>query len=613
MIARPQPAHWFHLLVARADLHRALPLLATHQGIQLECSTPIENAQIHPLLSAEISERLQQYQPIAQLYRDFWPLPNPEEPLFAQDWEQTDPIETLDAALSALNQWASQADPLIQQLMHNQAEKWDLELYYPLASHWVDLSLDLALLESSRGPWLTAHLFVLPEALSEQSADALILLYPIVTEKHFFLIAVGEQQVMRGLCDRVAAAKGRILAFPHWPHGTRRGIETSIKIRLLENEDVREQLYHELMVLNTRYRVVHHVQAVERLQWFFAAVEKIHAGDCFAQLNGWTDSNDPIATNLLLDRSHIRALLDCSQTAPADPPMLLVNPWWAKPFELFATLLGTPSQNEADPSRLLSFVAPLMFGFMFGDVGQGLVLILAGFLLRSRVKIAWLLITGGFSAVFFGLMFGSFFCYEGLFPAVWMSPVHHPLPLLATPLILGFVLLVLSLALDGLGHTWAGEGRTWWLQESGILLSYVGVAGALFHPVGWGVAAVGLAGFVVGNRMSGLSVGGVLIRLAHFLESSLQLAANTLSFARVGAFALAHAGLSQAVVTLAELNQNPWMVFLVLLLGNILILVLEGLVVSVQTTRLILFEFFVRFLRGKGRTFQPLSPPSRYT
>ena len=613
MISRPQPAHWFQLLVARDDLHRALPLLASHQGIQLACSAPVGNAQFHPLLSAEINERLQKYQPIAQLYRDFWPSFTPEKAPFTQDWGQTDPIETLDTALNALNQWASYADPLIQQLLQKQTEKWDLELYLSLSGHWVNLSSAIALLESSRGPLLAAHLFVLPEALGEQSTEESMLLYPMATENHFFLLAVGEQQTMRGLCDRVAAAKGRILPFPQWPMDTPRGIETFIKIRLLENEDFQERLNHALMVLNTRFCIIQHVQAVERLQWFFAVLEKVHSGDCFAQLNGWTDSHDASATNLLLNRFHVRALLDCSPKGPDDPPMLMVNPWWAKPFELFATLLGTPGQNEADPSRLLSFVAPLMFGFMFGDVGQGIVFILAGLLLRSRFRVAWLLITGGLSAVFFGLLFGSFFCYEGLFPPLWMSPVHHPLPLLATPLILGFVLIVLGLALDGLGHAWAGERRSWWLQESGILLSYMGVAGALFHPVGWGVAAVGLVGFVVGNRIAGLSVGAVLIRLAHFLENGLQLAVNTLSFARVGAFALAHAGLSQAVVTLAELNQNPWMFFLVLLLGNIVILVLEGLVVSVQTTRLILFEFFVRFLRGSGRVFQPLPPPHRYT
>ncbi|MCK7477989.1 MAG: hypothetical protein M0C28_11580 [Candidatus Moduliflexus flocculans] len=44
---------------------------------------------------------------------------------------------------------------------------------------------------------------------------------------------------------------------------------------------------------------------------------------------------------------------------------------------------------------------------------------------------------------------------------------------------------------------------------------------------------------------------------------------------------------------------------LVLVLGNVLIIVLEGLVVSIQTTRLVLFEFFTRFLRPAGPRLPP--------
>jgi V/A-type H+-transporting ATPase subunit I len=88
-----------------------------------------------------------------------------------------------------------------------------------------------------------------------------------------------------------------------------------------------------------------------------------------------------------------------------------------------------------------------------------------------------------------------------------------------------------------------------------------------------------------------------------------QILINTLSFARVGAFALAHAGLASAVVALAEAGGNPVAWAIVLLVGNVLILVVEGLVVSIQTTRLVLFEFFTRFFRAEGREFRPLASP----
>jgi V/A-type H+-transporting ATPase subunit I len=79
---------------------------------------------------------------------------------------------------------------------------------------------------------------------------------------------------------------------------------------------------------------------------------------------------------------------------------------------------------------------------------------------------------------------------------------------------------------------------------------------------------------------------------------------------RVGAFALAHSGLSLAFFTMAGSTENILVAFIIMLVGNVIVILLEGLVVTIQTTRLILFEFFIRFLRGSGRMFRPLAAPS---
>jgi V/A-type H+/Na+-transporting ATPase subunit I len=126
----------------------------------------------------------------------------------------------------------------------------------------------------------------------------------------------------------------------------------------------------------------------------------------------------------------------------------------------------------------------------------------------------------------------------------------------------------------------------------------------------YGLSLAGAGWFVLGSmlstpahRLAALGTG-----LAQFVEQALQLLVNTVSFARVGAFALAHAGLSAAITGVAEAAGGV-AYWIVLLLGNLLILALEGLVVGIQTTRLMLFEFFVRFLKGTGRVFRPLPPP----
>jgi V/A-type H+-transporting ATPase subunit I len=105
----------------------------------------------------------------------------------------------------------------------------------------------------------------------------------------------------------------------------------------------------------------------------------------------------------------------------------------------------------------------------------------------------------------------------------------------------------------------------------------------------------------------------LLVAAGILLENIFQLVINTISFVRVGAFALAHAGLSLAFETLAAASSHIAVTALILLTGNLIVILLEGLVVTVQTTRLVLFEFFIRFLRGTGRTFRPLTAPSTTT
>jgi V/A-type H+-transporting ATPase subunit I len=125
------------------------------------------------------------------------------------------------------------------------------------------------------------------------------------------------------------------------------------------------------------------------------------------------------------------------------------------------------------------------------------------------------------------------------------------------------------------------------------------------------VTAAGAVWFILGAAI--IVHEGRLIALAaaaaEFVEQALRLLVNTVSFARIGAFALAHAGLSVAVIEMAQASGTIGY-WIVLFAGNVLIIALEGVVVSIQTTRLLLFEFFIRFLTGAGRAFKPLPPPA---
>ena len=138
-------------------------------------------------------------------------------------------------------------------------------------------------------------------------------------------------------------------------------------------------------------------------------------------------------------------------------PMVLHNPPWARAFEVFASMLGTPGRNESDPSQLLAVIASSIFGFMFGDVGQGAVVLIAGLVLGRRIPMTRMLVPGGVMAMVFGALFGSVFGLEHVIPALWMHPMDEPITLLIVAVIAGMAIIALGLVLDAIQMHWRGK------------------------------------------------------------------------------------------------------------------------------------------------------------
>jgi V/A-type H+/Na+-transporting ATPase subunit I len=153
--------------------------------------------------------------------------------------------------------------------------------------------------------------------------------------------------------------------------------------------------------------------------------------------------------------------------------------------------------------------------------------------------------------------------------------------------------------------------RRWWSTRAGLVLGYLGMVSSVFDvralwalPAGLAWSGVGAAAESERLRLRALADAAI-----ESLETLLQLFVNTLSFVRVGAFALAHAGLASAVVALAATVHARPLWWALLVLGNLVMIAVETLIAGIQTTRLVLFEFFIRFLRGSGRPFHPLPSP----
>jgi V/A-type H+-transporting ATPase subunit I len=604
-VIRPKAARWFEILAARDDATRALEALATTGAVELEA----RGSAVLPAALADLQPQLAEFAELALRHRAYWPRTGLTISAFPEP-----PAVTLARSLAHLRAWAGDAEPVIQQLQRGDAERKGLRLWRRVLEALGDSVIDFARLAGA-GPTLFARLFVFP-ADSEPEIPPGVLSRRVdldgVMPVALCALTVGAAEDMTLLEQQAALLKGQIHEAPAWLKADAAETERYIVPRLAALDDEQRRLQGELEALHAKHDLRAALGDANRLQWVLRNVRALEAGDLFCWITGWTSDFAGERLSAALERSGARALLHFPPPPPrARAPLLLANPAWVRPFEVFCRALGTPSRNEADPSMLLAVAVPLMFGYMFGDLGQGLVIAAASFALRRRFALARLFIAGGIAAAVFGLLFGSVFSMHHVLPALWVHPLDDPLAILVVPLAGGAVLLTVGLALDTLEAWWRGELRRWIATDAGFVAAYLGILAGLLDPAGFVVAAAGAAAFCIGHAWHAGKLTAALAAIAELVERLLQILINTLSFARVGAFALAHAGLSSAIVALADAAGNIVVQALVLILGNVLVLVLETMVVSIQTTRLVLFEFFTRFLSAEGRMFRPLpAPPS---
>ena len=596
---RPQPATWFEVVAARDDVLLALEALARTGAVELE-SQLRDAARGDPTVT---TRHLREYGELAARYRSYWP----NVDLASVECHQA-PEAALAAALDAIRSWAQDVDPLVVELQRLESVRSTLAQWQKVIRHLTADVLDLGALANA-GPNMEAALFVFNRGATVSLTPSL-LAKEIETDGDRSIIVVGTRDAVAALAEQAAALQGRKFGIPQWLAANRDANVALIAEREAACEREIEALRAKLIECDRQHQLQGALADVARAAWCFQRVGPIDAGTILSRMTGWT--SDPARVIAALDASGARALAHFPPPpANAQPPLLLRNPRWIRPFEIFSRLLGMPGRFGADPSALLAIVAPLMFGYMFGDVGQGLVLLIAGLVLSRRMPALRLLVAGGISSMIFGVMFGSVFSVEGVVPALWVHPIAAPLPVLVVPLIGGAILLGIGLALGGLEAWWGRDFRRWLLAECGLLAVYAGLMLAFAQTEALYLAAAGVAWHLLGNAYLERRMKALWLAAAQLAERTIQILINTLSFVRVGAFALAHAGLSAAVVALANGTGGGVVGYaLVLVAGNAVILLLEVLVVSIQTTRLVLFEFFTRFFVAKGREFRPLAPPS---
>jgi V/A-type H+-transporting ATPase subunit I len=352
----------------------------------------------------------------------------------------------------------------------------------------------------------------------------------------------------------------------------------------------------------------------------------------FYILCGWMTSQDTkhFLMDIKEDENVYCITRESKDSGIIKPPTKLKNPKLFKPFEMFVEMYGLPAYDEIDPTVFVALTYSLMFGIMFGDAGQGLCLAIGGFLLYKLkgMRLGGIVALAGTISTIFGFLYGSVFGLEELIPALWRRPMSGIMTTLIMAVVFGVVLILIAMLIHIYNAIRIHDFEKAVLDPSGIagLIVYGSVA------VGAGLVATGhtlpgstIIGVVIGVPLLAIFLKEPLNNLIHhkkkllppgskamfFVEAFVELfdvvlsyATNTISFVRVGAFALSHAGMMGVVMTLAGLESgHPNL--LIIVLGNILVTGLEGLVVGIQVLRLEYYEMFSRFYSGTGRPFEP--------
>lgn len=301
-------------------------------------------------------------------------------------------------------------------------------------------------------------------------------------------------------------------------------------------------------------------------------------------------------------------------------PSAIQHPDWLRPFTSLVLNYGVPRYGEIDPTILFAITFVLMFGMMFGDIGHGLTIALAGILLRRYLgQYATLAIAIGLSSTVFGLLYGSVFGFEQVLPALWISPLSDPMRMLGAALGWGVAFILCSSLLtirnrisDGrLSEALFGnQGAAGLLLYLGLLSSawrYVSVGQIGTLPLVAVCVALGIMSIHSWRYNQGMATGErLLIATMEGYEAIMAYISNTLSFLRLAAFSLNHVALSVAIFTVAHMLQSTGY-WVTVVLGNLFILGLEGAIVGIQTLRLEYYEGFSRFFNGDGRAFRPLT------
>ncbi len=563
---------------------------------------------------------------LAKIGQHFGPLP-PPSPLTGTEAPTLEEIETLNAWLGELWKETSACEEARHRITEERQRNASLTA---TLARFHALDIDLG--------WLTRPKRLLDTRVGSLPADSVSRLTEALTLSGFLLEVFGSGQNMAhavvagpaGRRDQVRAvlddAGWQDMSIPPELLVHPAAAQARLQEReagLLEAEQTNETKHGRVMQeasqrLAEAGRTLALAEPYARL-----AAETLRAHGGLVLMIGWVPASAARQLQRALDRALAgRYVLQLRPPTAAERdavPSALRYPGWLGPFAELVRTYGVPRYGEFDPTLLFAVSFVLMFGMMFGDVGQGGLIALGAFILPQAVRrFRPLLVAAGLASVAFGFLYGSVFGVETLIDPLWISPLHDPVRMLRAAVYWGMGFILVTQLILVVNRLTSGRMGSALFDAGGVagMLLYVGAAWGLhgwFTRGSFGswpalLAAAGLASMLaynwhggrgpLGERLLGVVIEG--------FESLIGFFANTLSFMRVAAFSINHGALALAVFAIAD-NFGHTGKMISLVLGNLVILVLEGAIVAIQVLRLEYYEGFSRFYSGSGRAFAPLT------
>lgn len=358
---------------------------------------------------------------------------------------------------------------------------------------------------------------------------------------------------------------------------------------------------------------------IEEVKHFMARSNK------YFYMSGWIAERDiPKLKEILRTYKDIVIKVRSPEEDNVTPPTKLKNSFFARPFELLIKMYGVPNYKEKDPTFLFAVTYMFLFGAMFGDVGQGLVFFMVGFLIKNK-DFGGLLKRLGIASTIFGFLYGSVFGMESIIPAIFMRPFSNINTSLMSAILVGLIFLLISYFVGFINKfnfndleeaIFGKEGLAGFI----VFLMVINLAcGPLLKKtliptkIAVIIIVLSLLSMVFKKQILSLITkkphkieeGYYIEAVFSLLEGVLSIVSNIISFIRVGAFAINHVGLFLAFETIGKMLNNEGLNILSLVIGNIVIIGLEGLIVFIQSLRLEYYEMFSKFYYGDGYEFIP--------